>query len=387
MSFKKTIIYQNGTTALQKELPGYFIDYYLSSKTLFITFEPAGPPILRPDSAREPWGFNFLFKNGASILGVKPKKVDWYRGADLHSFFRSPELLSILSFHDKVFFYGGSMGGYAAIAFAQVCPGATVISFNPQSTLHPEIVPWEPRFSIGRAQDWDGDFKEAIDGAKVSHKCYVIYDPFHRFDKLHIYRIQCPSLIKLKIPFVGHQMPLWCHQMGFLKDLLTDITEDNFKFSQFQQWAARRRNIARYWTQIAKSRSCIALQRHCVQKALAINSKDTDALSLFCKILLREERYTDAAEIAENSLGVDGFEILASAYIHTENTESLAALMNQIVHSSKQLGPIRLAKFLKVLQDLNLSQDILLSFKNELYRNGAAIASDEILRLSVDADI
>lgn len=172
--------YSNGIDFRSLELPGYFLDYIPGNLNhLIITFENADKPKLpRTDSLREPWGAFHLLKKGYSILGVKPKAADWYRGQDLHNFFRSDEFNTFRLSFKQIFLYGSSMGGYAALKFADACPGAIVIAYNPQTTLDLKKVPWEQRYEEGRVQDWTGDFSDARVGAAKSKKNYIAYDNF-----------------------------------------------------------------------------------------------------------------------------------------------------------------------------------------------------------------
>jgi hypothetical protein len=212
MIFKPGLHYENGAKYSQCEIDNYFVDYVRVGRRLFITFEGAGNAPVRPMGARKPWGFDFLTSRGFSVLGVKPKRVDWYRGACLHTFFRSDVFADIISSHDKVYLYGGSMGGYAALTFAKAVHGCTVISINPQSTLDPELVPWETRWKVGQEQDWKGDFSDGAVGARCAQTVYVAYDPLLRADRKQIERqtmqISCVS-----------EFRWWatCFRYGFIK--------------------------------------------------------------------------------------------------------------------------------------------------------------------------
>src|SRR4051812_10574621 len=99
MIFSNKKSYESGIEFFSMDTDGYFIDYVPGERNeLIITFENADSP-KRPrlDSMREPWGLTFLYGKGYSVLGIKPKKVDWYRGHDLHAFFRSHSFNVFLS--------------------------------------------------------------------------------------------------------------------------------------------------------------------------------------------------------------------------------------------------------------------------------------------------
>jgi pimeloyl-ACP methyl ester carboxylesterase len=279
MIFKYGLRYRGGPEYLQCELNNYFIDHIKVGKELFITFESAGEPQYRPMGSRKPWGFDFLIKRGFSVLGVKIKQVDWYRHPSIHTFFRSDIFNDIVSSYDKVYLYGSSMGGFAALTFAEAVPGCTVIAVNPQSTLDPEIVPWESRWwGDGREQDWKGDFADGAIGAKFAKTVYVVYDPFHLEDKKHILRLDQSNLIHLKLQLLGHRLPVWLQQMGILSDTIDLIVDNRMNEQVFYELARARRNLPRYFLKLAKARP--GLQEYCAKEILKRDPNNADARNL-----------------------------------------------------------------------------------------------------------
>jgi len=257
--FSKECKYANGMDFLSCELPGYFIDYLPmeGSRKLVFTFENADQPNRpRLDGLREPWGMMWLHNLGFAVIGVKPKSVEWYRGKDLHEFFRSTYLHSLVSQFEEVFLYGSSMGGFAAMAFADAIPGASVIAFNPQSTLDPNLVPWESRYQEGRIQDWSGDFADARVGAAKAKSVYVAYDPFFELDRKHIERLEQENLISLKMPLVGHVVATYMSEAGILSAFVEGALTGTLSSFGCNKLARKRRNTPRYFYCLgARSRS------------------------------------------------------------------------------------------------------------------------------------
>ena len=87
---------------------------------------------------REPWGFKFGKDNNISHLGIMAHVSDWYRDPVLIERFQRLAKDGFFDGYDRVVFAGVSMGGYAAIAFGSLVPGAHIVSVNPQSTLNPD---------------------------------------------------------------------------------------------------------------------------------------------------------------------------------------------------------------------------------------------------------
>jgi tetratricopeptide (TPR) repeat protein len=262
--------YASGLGFFAAELDRYFLDYVPGTlNQLVITFENADQP-KRPrlDGLREPWGLNFLLGKGYSVLGVKPKAADWYRGPDLHAFFRSHDFKIFISSFNKIILYGSSMGGFAALTFAEVCPGACVIAFNPQSTMKPDLVPWEHRFAEARAQDWSGDFADASIGARFAKTVYVAYDPLFDLDYRHVDRLDGANLVHFKMPLVGHVVASWMHEANVLSTFLDGALSGTIEEPRCRQLARQRRNIPRYYAGMGLRTRSMAVARVCLRKLL-----------------------------------------------------------------------------------------------------------------------
>ncbi len=333
------LISYSGFNASQKELPNYLIDFISGNDILFITFEHASGASTHQNIKREPWGFKFLVqKRGYSLLGVKPKQNDWYRNKDLHQFFQSHEFKQFISRFKKVFLYGGSMGGYAALAFAEAVPGCTVIALNPQSTLDKKLIPWEKRFKSGQEQDWQNSFHDGAIGASFAEKAYVVYDPFHNEDKKHIDRLNSQNIIHLKVFLVGHQIPTWLLQMGILGTLIDKIVSNSLTELDFYKLARTRKSIIRYFLRMAESHpQNLAIRRSCANQALTINSMDRKALKLHCECLFEESKFIDVLVIAENILKLNGIELAFKSYIKIGKPDKAIGLLTQIILHEKPI--------------------------------------------------
>lgn len=262
--------YASGRFFYAKETENYFIDYIPGAlNQLVITFENADQP-KRPrlDGMREPWGADFLTRKGYSVLGIKPKRVDWYRGSDLHTFFRSNDFKIFISSFKQLILYGSSMGGYAAISFAEVCPDAIVIAFNPQSTLRTDLVPWETRYLEGREQDWTGDFADARRGATSAKTVYIAYDPLFDLDRKHVDRLKGANLVRLQMPLVGHVVMAWMGEAGILSTFIDEALAGTLDERRCQQLARERRNSKRYYIGMGLRTKSASVASTCVRKIL-----------------------------------------------------------------------------------------------------------------------
>jgi pimeloyl-ACP methyl ester carboxylesterase len=245
--------YPNGFNYTQTQLEGAYVDFVRQSDTLVVTFEFAGKPLVRPDGDRYGWGSDFMLKQGYSCLFVKPKKVDWYRNQSLIDFFDFISSTGFFEQFQKVIFIGGSMGGYAALAFSSLVPNSTVIALNPQVSLGSHIVPWENRFPVGRAQSWDGRYADASLEAKVAKQVWLVYDPFCVPDRLHADFLRFSNVHHCHIPFVGHRTPLWLKEMGILKDFMAMAIDGTLTDGHFHKLAKKRRVLKHYYVSLYRS--------------------------------------------------------------------------------------------------------------------------------------
>ena len=233
-----------------QESPGsYFVDFLDNGDRLIITFEsshPANNPVW-PDGKRLAWGMKFFARAGFSVIGIKAIHNDWYRGPELQKFFETLVVEGFFERFSQITFYGGSMGGFGALSLSATVPGSTIIALNPQSSLDPEVVPWEDRFTEGRSAGWSGPLADAAITSLKAAKIWVCYDPFLQNDVRHIRRLPSDKLIELKLPGVGHSTPIALSRMGILNVVVLDIINGNMTASRFAQLSRCRRDILSYW--------------------------------------------------------------------------------------------------------------------------------------------
>jgi hypothetical protein len=229
------------------------IDFLPGGRVLVVTFEPAaiGKAVVN-DLGRPVWGQTFLQRRGHTVLGVKRVAADWYRSADLHQVFRALQQAEWFARFDQVVFYGPSMGGYAALAFAACVPGCTVIALNPQSTLAPDRVWFDQRFAEARAVSWTGDFVDGVDGAATARRVYVCYDPYQIRDRLHADRLPTHNRINLRLPSVGHTTAQALNSLGLLGIVFDEALQGTLDEAGFRRLARARVQLADYHVRMAE---------------------------------------------------------------------------------------------------------------------------------------
>lgn len=230
-----------------RELGQHRLQYEPRGSTLVVSFDKAARPEQEPYEGRETWGAEFYRAEGHSILGVIAREASWYRDPLLIAALEDLKNQGFFAAFDRVVMTGGSMGGFAAAAFAPLAPGAIVIAFSPQSTLNKDLAPWEWRYPKGRARDWTLPYGDAVDGLDAVRACYVLYDGLDRPDCRHAARFGTASrVVLLQIPGGGHGVSRLLSEMKVLKPLTRGMVDLSMSPAKFRSMARIRKTSLHY---------------------------------------------------------------------------------------------------------------------------------------------
>ncbi|MFO1340054.1 MAG: sulfotransferase family 2 domain-containing protein [Burkholderiaceae bacterium] len=266
--------------AVSLRLGGHQIDHLPGSDVLVVSFEPAATGKNEPDLDRPVWGQALLLKRGVSVLGVKRVATDWYRNPELHQAFRALQAAGWFRRYAQVLFYGSSMGGYAALAFAACAPGCTVLAFSPQSTLAPERCWFDQRFAGARARRWRGDLVDGVDGAEAAARVYVCYDPHQVKDRLHAQRLPAHNRVDLRLPFVGHTTVQALAAMRQLRPVFDQALAGTLDAAGFRRIARGRAELADHHALLAEFGVYAPRRLRWLDRALALDPQHEAALRL-----------------------------------------------------------------------------------------------------------
>jgi len=208
----------------------------------FDNLSDAGNPY--PDVA--PWADKFVRENGWSHLGIYARGPSWYRDADLIAHLEKLRDDGFFAQFERVTLTGTSMGGYAALAFAGLAPGATVLALSPQTTLDTSIVPWETRFRKGMRQDWTLPYSDAAHTLDTVGRAYVLYDPFMKPDMAHVMRLPQENLVHLRGFGFGHKSAVLLRRIDYLKPVMHGAVTGTLDISAFYKAARARRDLYIY---------------------------------------------------------------------------------------------------------------------------------------------
>lgn len=304
--FGQKVTLQSGRTAHQLDTGSYWIDFIPGGGKLAVTFEPAGGPVHRPNNLRRNWGESFFVPRGYSFLSVKPKNVDWYRQPDLHDFFESDSFKVFIRQFPGAVVSGTSMGGFAALAFAEAFPNCLILAHGPQTTLDPDLTPWDKRFPTGSKQDWKGRFADGAKAAQSARRIYITYDPFHPQDRRHAHRVVGPNVVHLKMPFLGHGTPDWLLKMGVLTQVTELATEEKLDTLTFAKLVRRRRNLAKYYNAMYLRARNGAVKAKCLEAAVTIDPDDGGVLFFQIEQAFKAKNYARCIEIYQKNPKMNG---------------------------------------------------------------------------------
>lgn len=185
---------------------------------LVVTFEAADTTIDRRNKARTGFGEEFLLKNGFAVLSVLTSSANWFRPPALRNGFTRPEVEAFRLRYARIHTYGSSMGGFGALAFADLLGASNVVALQPVSTLAADLVPWESRFAPGRSLNWDGPYRDASEGFRQAASVYAFFDPLTP-DARHVERLARTGgnrLRQIQVANAGHAIPRTLLRKGVL---------------------------------------------------------------------------------------------------------------------------------------------------------------------------
>lgn len=206
-------------------LHGGLVDAWFQSRSdvLLVTFDNLSSVGERQPP--QPWLLPLTERLGLSVLGIIASRKDWYRNDDTPALLGALQQAGFFKRFRRVVFTGASMGGYAALTFARLVPGAAVLAFSPQTSLNRRIAPFERRYPYGhRRWDWSSPaYLDAAEGVMPDDEVWLAYDPFVTEDRAHARRVQGAGVRHLALPHMGHRAIRMVKEIGALDGLVGAI--------------------------------------------------------------------------------------------------------------------------------------------------------------------
>lgn len=231
---------------LHFETENHFFElHHFGFDRLVVTFEDARLPKERPQRYRQGWGVAPFLKRSASVLAVKPKQCHWYSKPDLAEAFAA--LRPFLTQYGQVVTYGMSMGGFAALSYADLLGASRVVAMAPQSTYRFVGTRRETRFPASFDWDHSGPQGDAVTGCKGA-EVFLLYDRMERTDKWHAHRFQGANIHRIALPYFSHGVPRMLLNIGALGMVVDLVLTGEIDEAALYRLARQRREWAQYQT-------------------------------------------------------------------------------------------------------------------------------------------
>lgn len=168
------------------------------------------------------WTDRLARERGWTHLSITVPKGSWFRDPHL---IETLQNLSDFGFFERftnttLFGAASHGGGFAALAFAPLCPGAVVLALDAQSTLRSKSVPWEDRFDANTNADWELPFSDTARALTKTKRAYVAYDPFERRNARHIARLPGKRITPLRCFGLNDDIGIALKRLGLMDDVL-----------------------------------------------------------------------------------------------------------------------------------------------------------------------
>lgn len=246
---------------------------------------------------RPGFGEEFLLANEISAIHVLGRGNDWYQYPD--AFDAMTAVCVATAGVARRITYGSSMGGYAAVRFADAVGADGVLALSPQFSLNPARAHWDDRWlQDSQRVRWI----DAIDGRiQCRARPVLLYDPHVALDLEHVSRIaaETPSTL-LPIPYSGHPATTFLGEVSLLRPALEAVLQDRFDPEMMKaEIRARRSTSSVYLGSLAerqpevRSRTALALAR----AAHAAKPNSLLGMLSLARILARTGNYDEATAI------------------------------------------------------------------------------------------
>ncbi len=243
---------------------------------------------------RTGFGEHFFEQSRIDAIHVIARSNEWYQNDEILEVCGA--IAAITQNYERVYTYGSSMGGYAAIRFGTHVGARTAIALSPQFSVDNAVVPFEHR--------WMGDATridfvvERKGAASFVPLAYVSYDPFD-LDRRHIdlFR-ERTELVELVIPHGGHPVTGFMAETGILGDFVLRIVNEQFDLSAFKSRAhAARKRSAQFWSVLSERARNPKVKTALAKRALSISPDDVVYQFKYARILAKYGNFEESEAI------------------------------------------------------------------------------------------
>jgi hypothetical protein len=288
-----------------------------------ITFDPWSPA---PSLDGTFFGEDFLTSRGFAAIGVKTARNDWYQHDEMDAVLAA--IRSAAAGRRRVG-YGGSMGAYALLNWADVLELDDIIAVVPQCSPDPARAPFETRWQAEWARLTPS--RDRMASAARPARGHIVFDPF-TVDARHAAAILAHhELTPVRLGFCGHLPLLSLHHAGLLEPMLQAMLTGTFGHSNFiRRWRRQRRRDEAYWLYLSRA----LLRRG--QRSLA------EAAAKQAVRHARTDPFAARLQLADATIGAKTMEASLAALVPLAKTPEQQEIIRwRAWEWSKLYGPLR----------------------------------------------
>lgn len=175
-----------------------------------------------------------LQKYDFNVIGVMPKQKSWFPAASMQQMFDA--LQAILAQFPIRIAYGGSMGGYAAIKYANLFDFQRVVSMVPQYSIDPADIT-DTRYGMFFQPSLNANMRIQAEDVSATREYIVVYDPYCPEDRAHFEKLHAliPHVHVLHLPFTGHDAIAVLASSELLNDFLRHPFDAPYFYQKMRQ--------------------------------------------------------------------------------------------------------------------------------------------------------
>jgi tetratricopeptide (TPR) repeat protein len=195
------------------------------------------------------FGEEFFASRGIAAIHILSRENDWYQHEEMADIVAA--IRQATRGVGRIMTYGSSMGGYAAIRFAEALGAQAALALSPQYSIDGAKVPFERRW---REEGRRIRYREEVDGRiRASIRPVVAYDPTG-IDRLHVERIAADvDIVRLPLPYAGHPAGTILSEARLLTPLVLETLDGTLDAAVLAgEFHVRRSGLANYFGELAR---------------------------------------------------------------------------------------------------------------------------------------
>lgn len=260
---------------------------------------------------REGFAQSFLKSNGISAIHIMGKREDWYQYPEMPDVFSAVKPL--LQSADRSITYGSSMGGYAALRFADSIGVDAALALSPQYSINPARVTFEKRWLQDAERiTW---LPEGEPPLPRRAQAVVVYDPAS-VDRMHIDLISKETeVVSIPVRYSGHPSGSMLAEQQMLFPLLLDVLSGTVDATKYRRAARSRRDesvtyLINLSDAAAAKRRDVALRL--AERAINVQPTHVGALQSLARNLYAQGRNEEALSAYEKALEISRLNVVVA---------------------------------------------------------------------------